>query len=73
MSDFVNFYRHMTKFYKGQRDALEAQNEVLWQAALTLTEAILNSESDGSGITDLKVTAQIQAESLEKLLTLGAH
>ena len=68
MADFAHFYRHMTKFYKAQRDALETQNEVLWQAALTLTEAILNSESDGSGITNLKATAQMQSDVLTKLM-----
>lgn len=65
--DFSLFYKHMSKHYHNQRDALEAQNAVLWETALNLIYEIATSEYDGSGISSLKEVGKAEADKLLEL------
>lgn len=71
--DFSPFYKHMSKHYQNQRDALEAQNAVLWEIALNLIHQIALSEYDGSGISSLKEVGKVEADRLMELLQPSAN
>lgn len=67
----ATFYKHMADHYRTQRNLAESKYGHAFTIALDLLQAINDSESDGSGINDLKSVAK--SKHAELLLVVQAE
>lgn len=71
MSEVHEFDRIMKSFYRNRYEDVQKTNRFLWDHLTDLVSAIHSSESDGSGISDLKKKGEAVTDELRAMLERG--